>query len=320
MSMVLSSRLGLGSLLIASLLLSACGPAGQTVPREASSPRLRFPVVYSDLDGTALDPANRVRPETLAALEAFRRCGGRFGIATGRSSEGAEATRAALRPDLPFIVMNGALTLTPDAKTALAVRPLSAEAVRRFLGAAQGLDGIEGIVVGFSHRMVQDRALPMLDGYFGEFDKRERKVCAAPACDFSRESLPAEEQALKILVVSTRAKAETVRSRLEVALGGEALAYLASPEDATIDIVPLRVNKGMAIAAALAPLGIAMADVLAFGDGDNDLEMLGQVGLGVAMGNGVPGAKAAALVIGGSHDTDAIARVLRRVAMTPACQ
>ncbi len=58
------------------------------------------------------------------------------------------------------------------------------------------------------------------------------------------------------------------------ALGGEALAYLASPEDATIDVVLQGVNKGMAIAAALAPLGFAMGDALAFGDGDNDPEML----------------------------------------------
>lgn len=53
--------------------------------------------------------------------------------------------------------------------------------------------------------------------------------------------------------------------------------------------------------------------MVAFGDNLNDVEMLAWAGLGVAMGNGVPGAIEAADEIALTNDADGVAVVIERL-------
>jgi hydroxymethylpyrimidine pyrophosphatase-like HAD family hydrolase len=61
-----------------------------------------------------------------------------------------------------------------------------------------------------------------------------------------------------------------------------------------LDIAPDGVNKATALAEVAAGYGVRATDVLAFGDGSNDIEMLRWAGRGVAMGNASDEVKAAA--------------------------
>jgi Cof subfamily protein (haloacid dehalogenase superfamily) len=61
-----------------------------------------------------------------------------------------------------------------------------------------------------------------------------------------------------------------------------------------VDINPLGVSKGDALQRLAAHLGIHQAQVMAVGDQDNDVPMITWAGVGVAMGNSSPAAKAAA--------------------------
>ena len=55
--------------------------------------------------------------------------------------------------------------------------------------------------------------------------------------------------------------------------------------DHAVDIIPADGGKGKGVQKVLEAYGIDKSDALAFGDGDNDIEMLQAVGTGVAMGN-----------------------------------
>ena len=59
-------------------------------------------------------------------------------------------------------------------------------------------------------------------------------------------------------------------------------------------------------------LQVAPAEAMACGDAENDVEMLGLVGLGVAMGNANPLARAAANVVVGTNDEDGVAEAVQR--------
>ena len=63
---------------------------------------------------------------------------------------------------------------------------------------------------------------------------------------------------------------------------------------AALEVVGPTTNKATAVAALAGHLSIGNESVAAFGDNINDVEMLGAVGLGVAMGNATPAARAAA--------------------------
>jgi hydroxymethylpyrimidine pyrophosphatase-like HAD family hydrolase len=60
-----------------------------------------------------------------------------------------------------------------------------------------------------------------------------------------------------------------------------------------IEIGALGVNKAIALAKVCSRYQIDSADVIAFGDGENDIEMLQYAGHGVAMANAMPRAKLA---------------------------
>jgi hydroxymethylpyrimidine pyrophosphatase-like HAD family hydrolase len=80
---------------------------------------------------------------------------------------------------------------------------------------------------------------------------------------------------------------------------------------AWLDIAPEGVNKATALAEVAAGFGVSAADVLAFGDGRNDIEMLRWAGRGVAMGDAPDEVKSAADDVTESIDQDGPAAELR---------
>ncbi|HHU38803.1 MAG TPA: HAD family phosphatase [Propionibacterium sp.] len=73
------------------------------------------------------------------------------------------------------------------------------------------------------------------------------------------------------------------------------------------------VSKATALARFAADRGIEASQVVTFGDNLNDVEMLRWAGLGVAMGNAVPGAIDAADEVTLHHDADGVAVVIERL-------
>lgn len=65
-------------------------------------------------------------------------------------------------------------------------------------------------------------------------------------------------------------------------------AKIAAWWDRTVDIIPANGGKGIGIQKVLEYYHLDKSEALAFGDGNNDIEMLLSVGTGVAMGNASP--------------------------------
>ncbi|MCW2553517.1 MAG: hypothetical protein QOK45_569, partial [Mycobacterium sp.] len=85
-----------------------------------------------------------------------------------------------------------------------------------------------------------------------------------------------------------------------------------STNNGLIEVVPIGVSKATGVDQVARPLGITAEDVIAFGDMPNDIPMLLWAGLGVAMGNAHPEAKAAADEVTAPNSDDGLARVLER--------
>lgn len=77
-----------------------------------------------------------------------------------------------------------------------------------------------------------------------------------------------------------------------------------------IDLLDKQGSKARGIQAALDKLGLNMNEAMAFGDGPNDMEMLQEVGFGVAMGNAIDELKAVADYVCPAIDDDGIYRGL----------
>lgn len=80
------------------------------------------------------------------------------------------------------------------------------------------------------------------------------------------------------------------------------------------DIVAQGVDKSLAIQKVCAHLNILPQEVLAIGDGDNDLQMLQAAGLGIAMGNASAALRSQADITAPTNDNDGVAWALQHYA------
>ena len=78
------------------------------------------------------------------------------------------------------------------------------------------------------------------------------------------------------------------------------------------ELLPKNTNKWSAVENLIGKLNIKPNEVIAIGDNFNDVDMIKNAGLGVAMNNGSPVAKEVASVIAPSNDKDGVAIVLER--------
>ena len=87
-----------------------------------------------------------------------------------------------------------------------------------------------------------------------------------------------------------------------------------------IEINAAGVNKGKGLLELGEILGISREEIMAFGDGDNDIAMLREVGFGVAMENADEEVKAVADYVTGSNDEDGVAKAIARFVLGETVQ
>lgn len=82
-----------------------------------------------------------------------------------------------------------------------------------------------------------------------------------------------------------------------------------------VDILPAEGSKAATISAFAEQLAFEKKDIISFGDGLNDREMLQAAGVGVAMGNASAEVKGCADLVTDTNDNDGIFKALRRLAL-----
>jgi Cof subfamily protein (haloacid dehalogenase superfamily) len=117
--------------------------------------------------------------------------------------------------------------------------------------------------------------------------------------------------AIKLLVKDPARSSDELSAILTPALGGAVDLTFAS-SNGLVEMAPAGVTKATGLAAVAAAAGVAQADVIAFGDMPNDVDMLRWAGHGVAMGNAHPDVLAVADEVTARNTDDGVALVLER--------
>lgn len=84
-----------------------------------------------------------------------------------------------------------------------------------------------------------------------------------------------------------------------------------------VDVIPASGGKAEGMKALMEHLGITAQEVMAIGDGHNDMDMLKFAGIGVCMGNGADCAKAVADYITADIDDDGVEKALKHFGILP---
>ncbi len=118
------------------------------------------------------------------------------------------------------------------------------------------------------------------------------------------------EPVTRVIVRSPDASAEEF-AELAHSLGLEGTNYYVG-YTAWLDLAPEGVSKAAGLERVCAELGVDRADVLAIGDGSNDVEMLEWAGRGVAMGHAPLHVQAVADDVTETVENDGVVRELEK--------
>ncbi len=237
-------------------------------------------LVALDIDGTVVDHDG-------ALPEAVRKAVGRVldadvpvVLATGRSWHGTQPVFDELGlPPGPSVASNGAVVVSyPPQEIRKAVTFDPREVIKKVVQFAPGtLIAVEEIGRGYR-----------LNGHFPGGDLTGEMIIE------SIEQLSARPVTRIILRDPDRSDEDF--TSLARHLGLQGVTYFVG-WSAWLDIAPLGVNKASALQDVADDLGVDPADVLAFGDGRNDIEMLRWAGRGVAIGDASEDVQQAADVV-----------------------
>lgn len=102
---------------------------------------------------------------------------------------------------------------------------------------------------------------------------------------------------------------------MQESLKGKAGVFRSKPF--FLEIVPVGIDKAQGLSILLDKTGMNPSDLIAFGDGYNDIPMLQFAGTGVAMGNAAQEIQKAADLVAQSNDDDGVALTLEKLILRP---
>jgi Cof subfamily protein (haloacid dehalogenase superfamily) len=119
------------------------------------------------------------------------------------------------------------------------------------------------------------------------------------------------EEPSKILLISSENESNQALHVIADSVQSSSNAAFSKPN--YLEIVPMGVNKAEALKHLAATLGLDLSQVAAIGDGLNDIEMLREAGLGIAMGNAPQALKSVADWVTGTNDEAGVAQAVQRL-------
>jgi Cof subfamily protein (haloacid dehalogenase superfamily) len=119
------------------------------------------------------------------------------------------------------------------------------------------------------------------------------------------------EEPSKIMLISGMDEATDVLARIQESIRFFSTATFSKTN--YLEVLPVGVSKAKALAVLTENLGFKLSQVAAIGDAPNDVEMLKEVGLPIAMGNASSEVKAYAEWVVGTNDEGGVAQVAHRL-------
>jgi hydroxymethylpyrimidine pyrophosphatase-like HAD family hydrolase len=292
-------------------LTSESGPsAGKWRPR----------LVALDIDGTLVDVENQITPAVDAAVRLTAEAGAYVVLSTGR---GLTATKPlALHFDLPLpylVCSNGAVTVRLHPEGAPGPDGDAHPIERGNPGLVAGPDVELVDIVTFDAGPVLRMLLAHLPDVLvavEELGVGYRVSAPFPPGELTGElSVEPLERLIadpvtRVILREPSIEAEHFLSVVE-RVGVHGVSYYIG-FTAWLDLAPEGVSKATGLAKVAERLGVRREDVLAIGDGTNDVEMLRWAGRGVAMGNAADEAVDAADHVTAPLEEDGVAVELSR--------
>jgi len=260
-------------------------------------------LIVIDLDGTALHDHANLHPESKEALLKAKEAGHTVVIATGRPARGSLNFYRELGLDTPIINFNGAYMHHPgDSNFEEVVEQIAIDRVMDIFDSEIREDLLNAVCEYKDHLYILKRDdsltswmwMDEVDSIkYGEFSE----TLDQNPSGFILQTVPGREQ--KVMAYLREHFSDIVTCR-----------NWGTGYQNIVEVYKCNINKGTALATLAQRLGFKVEDIIVFGDGDNDVEMITFAGVGVAMGNALDELKEIANAHTKSNEEGGIAHYL----------
>lgn len=266
-----------------------------------------YRLIALDVDGTIRSGNNPIAARTRRAIDAAREAGAVVTLATGRAYRSAIVNSAALDIDVPISTSQGAYIADPKNGEVFRHRPLTRDMALGTLNRLEEhIDPINSdtqVVAYYPGIMYVDRMSEWAESY-----GKRTEIEVKPVSDL-REV--ADKGITRIVAVGDDADIEALEREIKHQLSRNVLVMRSLPY--FCEILHPRGGKEDALGWMCERFGIARSDTVAFGNGYNDVQMLEWAGLGIAVGDAVAEALAAADSVAPPFEEHGVAQALEEL-------
>lgn len=265
-------------------------------------------IVFFDMDGTLVSYQDEVIDSAVDAIQALKDKGHIPFLATGRSPQMLEENAKIMGID-NYIAMNGQYIVYQD--EILFENPFQADVVEGILDTAYQ-NGDRGFLIAdykiignpYFEGMMDKDFFKLSSEVFSKLDEETvNKLFEKTSLSSIPRALYEDEKVLQVILNIPEERDDLYRQLLPE-------VHLTRSSKMMVDVLPFGNNKAEGIKRVVKALGADMDQTVAFGDNLNDLEMVEEAGIGVAMANGRDELKAVADHVTTAFDEDGIARGL----------
>lgn len=265
-------------------------------------------VVVSDVDGTLVDDSHKMSQRTIDSVRAIKEAGLPFFIATGRPRRSmADVTGPdfidALGGDIEAIsgVFSQGNEVYGQNGVRIHSRYLEPDVVVRAV--EFGKEHNIGVMAAVGDLLFCDEHTEIIktvtDHAIALPEVFEKGISHLQDADMTVNAL---------LLLQEEELLQSVRFKLEELVGGQ--AKVTTSVVGMMEIIPYGASKGEGVKILLNHYNMSADSAVAFGDGENDVEMLRMVRLGIAMENAAPVLKSVADAMTVSNNANGVAEVL----------
>ena len=264
--------------------------------------RMKYKMIVLDLDGTLTNNKKEITPRTKEALMKAQAKGVKIVLASGRPTYGIMplAEELELKKNGGFILaFNGGKIIDCSDCRTIFEQKLDETLVPLLYHAAKE--------AGMQILTYQGEGIAATDKN-DKYVQEEARINKMPVEEYDDFLQQLVYPVNKCLIVGDPAPLHQLEIKLKKELEGRMDVYRSA--DYFLECVPLGIDKARSLDRLIATLGITKEEVIACGDGYNDLSMINFSGLGVAMSNAADDIKAQADYVTLSNEEDGIAHVV----------
>ncbi|MDR3240135.1 MAG: Cof-type HAD-IIB family hydrolase [Clostridiales bacterium] len=266
-----------------------------------------YRLMLSDIDGTLLNDQSRITPEVKQSVTDAEKRGTRFVLCSGRSFLSIARFEKELGLDTPGhygIGFNGGMVYEADTHKILWEHKLRRDLAMEIIDALAEKN--TNVMVYIREKFLAEKASPETLAY-----QHRSRIPMTVIQNFHE----IQTDVSKVIIRDDYARLIQVQEDLRGLTEGRCNVFISAVN--LLEFCPLEAHKGAALEFLARHLGLPPEETIAAGDHINDVSMLRMAGLGAAVANAAPEAKAAAdIVTEATNNENAIGEIVRKYIFT----